>query len=137
MLQRARLTKLRSDDHPVLNVLAMAAAYSPRAGEPLGLELPFDPVTARLRDEVWARWLEHDPVRFVPCSIAAFRRLRLGLSRLRHPGRVPPALGRPHGGGDAPGRRRGRQRGWRRRQGKPEGSTTTSRRRGRRPGAGA
>jgi len=51
-------------------------AYSPREGAPLGLELPFDPGTARLRPEVWARWLEHDPVRFVPGSLDAFRRLR-------------------------------------------------------------
>jgi hypothetical protein len=54
----------------------MAAAYSPRPGAPLGLELPFEPGTARLRDEVWARWLEHDPARFVPGALAAFRRLR-------------------------------------------------------------
>jgi S-formylglutathione hydrolase FrmB len=75
MLQRGRETKLRPEDHGVLNILAMAAAYSPREGAPLGLELPFDPATARLREEVWSRWLEHDPVRFVPRAIAAFRRL--------------------------------------------------------------
>jgi hypothetical protein len=60
----------------VLNVLAMAAAYSPRPGAPLGLELPFDPATARLREEVWARWLACDPARFVPERLDAFRRLR-------------------------------------------------------------
>jgi len=53
----------------------MAAAYSPREGAPAGLELPFDPETARLRPEVWARWLAHDPVRFVPASLDSFRRL--------------------------------------------------------------
>jgi len=73
--RRGREEKLRGDDHPTLNVLAMAAAYSPRAGAPAGLELPFDPETARLRPAVWARWLEHDPVRFVPSSLAAFRAL--------------------------------------------------------------
>jgi S-formylglutathione hydrolase FrmB len=76
MRQRARETKLRGDDHPTLNTLAMAAAYSPREGAPLGLELPFDPGTARLRPDVWARWLEHDPVRFVPEGLDAFRRLQ-------------------------------------------------------------
>jgi hypothetical protein len=76
MRQRARETKLRGDDHPTLNTLAMAAAYSPRVGAPLGLELPFDLGTARLRPGVWARWLEHDPVRFVPENLDAFRRLR-------------------------------------------------------------
>jgi S-formylglutathione hydrolase FrmB len=76
MLRRARETKLRPDDHGVLNVLAMAAAYSPRPGDPLGVALPFEPATARLRDEVWARWLDQDPVRFVPRAVEAFRRLR-------------------------------------------------------------
>ncbi|HEX9289781.1 MAG TPA: alpha/beta hydrolase-fold protein [Anaeromyxobacteraceae bacterium] len=76
MLRRARETKLRGDDHETLNAIAMAAAYSPRAGAPLGLELPFDPRTARLRDDVWARWLAHDPVRFVPEAIERFRTLR-------------------------------------------------------------
>jgi hypothetical protein len=53
----------------------MAAHYSPRPGAPLGLALPFDPETGALRPEVWARWLEHDPVRFVARSLGAFRRL--------------------------------------------------------------
>ncbi len=73
--RRARETRLRPEDHPALNVLAMAAHYSPSPGAPLGLELPFDAETARLRPEVWARWLEEDPVRFVPASLASFRRL--------------------------------------------------------------
>ncbi len=75
MRLRARDEKLRAEDHPTLNVVAMAAAYSPRPGAPAGLDLPFDPETARLRPEVWARWLEHDPARFVPRSIASFRSL--------------------------------------------------------------
>jgi hypothetical protein len=73
--RRVRETKMRGDDHGPLNILAMAAAYSPRAGAPAGLELPFDPETARLRPDVWERWLAHDPVRFVPASIEAFRKL--------------------------------------------------------------
>ncbi len=74
--RRARETKLRPDDFPVWNTLAMAAASSPRPGAPLGAELPFEPRTARLRPEVWARWLERDPARFVPAALDAFRRLR-------------------------------------------------------------
>jgi S-formylglutathione hydrolase FrmB len=74
-LARAAASKPRDDDHAVLNILAMAAHYSPKLGEPLGLELPFDPGTARIREEVWARWLAHDPVRFVPRHLDAFRRL--------------------------------------------------------------
>ncbi len=76
MLRRARETKPRPDDHAALNVVAMSAAYSPRAGAPLGLELPFEPRSARLREDVWVRWLAHDPARFVPRSLESFRRLR-------------------------------------------------------------
>ena len=74
--RRARETKLRGEDHPVLNIVAMAAAYSPSPGAPAALELPFEPETARIRPEVWARWLEADPVRFVPASLPAFARLK-------------------------------------------------------------
>jgi S-formylglutathione hydrolase FrmB len=75
MKRRARDSRPRPDDHAVLNALAMSATYSPAAGAPLGLELPFERGTGRLREEVWARWLAHDPARFVPASIAAFRQL--------------------------------------------------------------
>jgi enterochelin esterase-like enzyme len=39
-------------------------------------ELPFDAETAELRDEVWQRWLAHDPVRLVREHAAAARELR-------------------------------------------------------------
>jgi S-formylglutathione hydrolase FrmB len=48
-----------------MNVLAMAACYSPEPGAPLHLALPFDPETAELREDVWRRWLAHDPVRLL------------------------------------------------------------------------
>ncbi|MGB0514804.1 MAG: alpha/beta hydrolase [Wenzhouxiangellaceae bacterium] len=47
-----------------LMMLCLAASYSPRAGRPLNLELPFDLHTAKLDNEVWRRWLEFDPVRY-------------------------------------------------------------------------
>jgi S-formylglutathione hydrolase FrmB len=72
---RAAATRLRGDDHAVLNVLAMAAHYSPDPAAPLGLALPFALPTGRPREDVWARWLEHDPVRFVPRALDALRRL--------------------------------------------------------------
>jgi S-formylglutathione hydrolase FrmB len=74
--KRSRETKPRGEDFAVINVLAMAAAYSPKKGEPLNLELPFDPQTARLKLEVWNRWLVHDPVRFVPKFLDAFRKVK-------------------------------------------------------------
>jgi len=73
--RRACETKLSGSDHAPLNVVGMAAHYSPRPGAPLGLELPFELPTGRLREDVWARWLEHDPVRFVPRAGDAYRRL--------------------------------------------------------------
>jgi S-formylglutathione hydrolase FrmB len=50
-------------DHELLLILAYAAAYSPRAGTAWGFDLPFDPETGVTRSEVFARWLEFDPVR--------------------------------------------------------------------------
>ncbi|HVP67651.1 MAG TPA: alpha/beta hydrolase [Anaeromyxobacteraceae bacterium] len=75
MRRRAAETKLRGEDHPVVNILAMAAAYSPDPSAPGGFALPFEPETGRIRPEVWARWLEADPVRFVPANLDAFRSL--------------------------------------------------------------
>lgn len=75
-VKRARETKMRGDDFSVINVLGMAAAYSPKKAEPLGVELPFEAETARLKPDVWAKWLEHDPVRFVPKSLPAFKKLQ-------------------------------------------------------------
>jgi S-formylglutathione hydrolase FrmB len=73
--RRARETKLEAGDHPALNVIAMAAHYSPDPSAPLGAELPFELPTGRIRDEVWARWLAQDPARFVPRGATAFGRL--------------------------------------------------------------
>jgi S-formylglutathione hydrolase FrmB len=74
-IRRARETKTRGEDHTVINILAMAAAYSAKKGEPLGIELPFVVDTGRIKPEVWERWLVQDPVRFIPGSAEAFRKL--------------------------------------------------------------
>jgi len=73
---RALATKMRGDDHAVINTLCMAAAYSPKRGEPLNVELPLELPSGRLRIDVWNRWLVHDPVRFVPKHLDVYRRLR-------------------------------------------------------------
>jgi hypothetical protein len=43
--------------------LCLAASYSPSPAEPLGFDLPFTLETCELREEVWSRWLDHDPAR--------------------------------------------------------------------------
>jgi S-formylglutathione hydrolase FrmB len=49
-----------------IDTYAMAACYSPDEDNPGKAILPFDIETARLIDDVWARWLEWDPVRMAP-----------------------------------------------------------------------
>jgi len=60
----------------LINVYAMAAAYSPDPDRPGRVLLPFDPATGRLDEDVWALWLEHDPVRMAPRHAQALRGLR-------------------------------------------------------------
>jgi S-formylglutathione hydrolase FrmB len=74
--QRGLETKLNGEDHSAINMVAMSAAYSPRKGEPLNLELPFELETGRVRPEVWSRWLTRDPVRFIPKHIDSVKKLK-------------------------------------------------------------
>jgi len=60
----------------VLNIYSMAAAYSPDPDRPTDVLLPFDPSTGRLLEDVWRRWLEHDPVRMAPGHATALHRLK-------------------------------------------------------------
>jgi pimeloyl-ACP methyl ester carboxylesterase len=73
--RRGRETKFAASDLVPLNVIAMAAHYSPNPAAPLGADLPIEPGPGRIREDVWARWLAEDPVRFVPARIASFRKL--------------------------------------------------------------
>jgi Putative esterase len=51
------------DDGDLLMCKGVSACFSPDGeGAPV---LPFDPETARLNDEAWARWLALDPVRLI------------------------------------------------------------------------
>ncbi len=45
--------------------MAYASCYSPVDSEPGRFELPFDLDDGALRDDVWGRWLECDPVRMI------------------------------------------------------------------------
>jgi S-formylglutathione hydrolase FrmB len=71
---RSRPAFSKSSDFPLLNTWAMAACYSANADG--SIDLPFDTDTGRLRDDVWARWLEWDPVRMVERHADVLRGLR-------------------------------------------------------------
>jgi S-formylglutathione hydrolase FrmB len=73
---KGRIKKTGSD-FDVLNMLAMAACYSPAPQGFMGIDLPVELYTCKLREDVWARWLEHDPVIMAPRYAANLRRLRL------------------------------------------------------------
>ena len=66
--------KQGKDDHAALNTIGMAACYSPRGAE---IEMPFDLETGEIAEEVWARWLEHDPVRLAERHADSLRSLKL------------------------------------------------------------
>jgi S-formylglutathione hydrolase FrmB len=59
-----------------LNILAMAACYSPNPSAPLGIDLPVDLRTGEVREDVWRRWLDFDPVRMAPKCADALRSMK-------------------------------------------------------------
>ncbi len=70
---RSRVPFSKEEDEVLLILLGVAACFSARDdGTP---ELPFDPRTGMLRDQVWRRWLDWDPVRMVPKYADAIRSL--------------------------------------------------------------
>lgn len=64
-------------DFDGLNVIGMSACYSPNPENEVGFDLPFDLETGEIRADVWARWLEHDPVRLVEKSVENLKSLKL------------------------------------------------------------
>lgn len=61
---------------PPLEFYAYAAAYSPDPEHPGKPQLPFDTRTGALVEDVWRRWLAHDPVRMIPVHAEALGSLR-------------------------------------------------------------
>jgi S-formylglutathione hydrolase FrmB len=59
-----------------LETYGYAAAYSPDPANPGKALLPFEIATGRLIDDVWAQWLENDPVRMAPAHADALRSMR-------------------------------------------------------------
>jgi enterochelin esterase family protein len=70
--------KKSPEDFLTLNVLAMAACYSPNSdSKPHLFDLPFDLRTGDLIEEIWQRWLAWDPVRLVEQHKSALRKLKI------------------------------------------------------------
>jgi len=72
----AKLQK-KQDDFTVLNILGMAASYSPNPTAPLGIDVPCDLVSGAFRDDVWGRWLALDPLHLLASRGEALRSMRL------------------------------------------------------------
>ncbi len=71
---RSRPGRPRRTDGSLLNVYCMAACYSADADG--GVQLPFEPATGRMRDDIWERWLAWDPVRMAERRGEGLRSLR-------------------------------------------------------------
>lgn len=72
-----RKHKRSMGEYTAMEMLAYAAAYSPRSATAFDLDLPFDRATGELRDDVFARWLAYDPAERIPTHRAQLTRLRL------------------------------------------------------------
>jgi S-formylglutathione hydrolase FrmB len=71
---QGRVAFTKPDDELLLMLLGVAACFS--AEDDSTPVLPFDPNTGRLREDVWQRWLDWDPVRMVPRYTDALRQQR-------------------------------------------------------------
>ena len=60
-----------------LNILAMAACYSPDPNAPLRIGLPMDLYTCERIPDVWRRWLDWDPVELLDRHGESLRGMRL------------------------------------------------------------
>jgi S-formylglutathione hydrolase FrmB len=68
----------RHEDLLVLDILAMAACYSPNVGAPPAYcDLPFDLETGLHDDNVWKRWLAFDPLHLAARHADGLRALKL------------------------------------------------------------
>ncbi len=64
-------------DIATIELIAMSAVYSPDPDAPGRFVLPCDPETAEIREDVFARWLAHDPLVLAEQHAPALRTLRL------------------------------------------------------------
>ena len=71
---RSRVAFTREEDHTLLGLFGVAACFS--ANDDGTIDLPFDTRTGVIRQDVWQRWLDWDPVRMVPRYAGELRGLR-------------------------------------------------------------
>jgi enterochelin esterase family protein len=60
-----------------LMISAMAATYSPNPDSPFGFDLPFNPYTGELHQDIWTQWLSFDPVYDLYDHVEALQSLNL------------------------------------------------------------
>ncbi|MEV1026414.1 alpha/beta hydrolase-fold protein [Streptomyces sp. NPDC050264] len=60
-----------------MSIIAMGMCYADTPHITPADALPCDPLTGRFRDDVWQRWLTHDPVRTAPAHAGRLRELGL------------------------------------------------------------
>lgn len=66
--------KKGKDDFSGLNIVGMSACYSPNGA---GFDLPFDLQTGAIREDIWQKWLAHDPVRMAEKYLENLKSLKL------------------------------------------------------------
>jgi len=72
-----REEKKGKDDFPALNIIGMSACYSPNKDSEIGFDLPFDMETGEILEDVWTKWIEHDPIRLVEKHAEDLKTLKL------------------------------------------------------------
>ncbi|MBC5806118.1 MAG: esterase [Candidatus Eremiobacter antarcticus] len=70
------LPKKTDEAMGVLNILAMAACYSPNPSQPMGIDLPVGLPSGEIRGDVWKRWEENDPVHMARDCAGALRSMK-------------------------------------------------------------
>ncbi len=61
----------------VMNIVCMAACYSPNPAAPHGFDWPMDLETGEINNAVFGKWFAFDPVRMVPSHAANLKKLKL------------------------------------------------------------
>ena len=74
--QLAAVDHFDMDRFRAIEFYGYAAAYSPDPARPGKALLPVDLATGRLIEDVWAQWLDRDPVRMAPAHADALRSMR-------------------------------------------------------------